>query len=444
MTQTSPIRKVLSVGFEGAILAKLRQRFDICCAIAEDPTAEINWADFHDLRIEVEVPEITVELMACLEFVREHYLQFNDINSRRYYYVPGRESETYNGFMLTIYKAYEIMKQNRINLVLHANLPHEGFDFVLHQVANFLKVRSVMCYQSLIPNRFWISESIRDFGLFSKSPVLFEKESSGYELPVNWFYMNGSNRDAAYGLSSLLKESIQQPYRLVPALIRYIYARQYRSAVKKITKENKLEQKYVYFPLHLQPELTTASVGGVFADQLLAIELLSAWLPPDHLIYLKENPKQTEKQRGPLFYKRLKALKNVRLLHRNQSSIELIQKCVGVATITGTAGWEALFYGKPVIVFGSAWYREFPGVFEFTEGLKFSDFMTFNPSPHEVIVTRLEEILTRAGKGVVDEAYAQLVSEYDEDSNAVAVAESLSRFVEARAVVSCTELKNAI
>ena len=32
-----------------------------------------------------------------------------------------------------------------------------------------------------------------------------------------------------------------------------------------------------------------------------------------------------------------------------------------MATITGTAGWEALFLGKPSIVFGRAFYRDAPG-----------------------------------------------------------------------------------
>ena len=44
-------------------------------------------------------------------------------------------------------------------------------------------------------------------------------------------------------------------------------------------------------------------------------------------------------------------------------TLELIAKSRAVATITGTAGWEALQMGKPVICFGYAWYRSFPGVF---------------------------------------------------------------------------------
>lgn len=425
---TSP--RTLSIGFAGEALKSLRKRFDICYAISEDESAEVNWSELHSLQLPVCLPEITPAFWECLDKLRYHYLQFNDINSRRYYYVPGRESETYNGLILTFYKVYELLKENRIELILHANLPHEGFDFVIYQVAIILKIRCAMCYQSLIPNRFWLTDSLDTFGVFTKQPLLFQKEKSGYQLPTDWFYMKSTgSKDASYGLLDLLKETVVRPYRVLPATIRYVYAREHRAAAKSITQEVRCDEKYVYFPLHLQPELTTASVGGVFADQLLAIEALSAWLPSGYLIYLKENPKQTEKQRGPLFYKRLQALKNVRLISRDNNSVELIQKSVAVATITGTAGWEALFHKKPVIVFGAAWYREFSGVFNFNLKLKFTDVIKTELPENNALVDELDQALTTAGKGVVDPAYAGLVDGFDEKSNAESIANSLWSYV---------------
>jgi hypothetical protein len=37
---------------------------------------------------------------------------------------------------------------------------------------------------------------------------------------------------------------------------------------------------------------------------------------------------------------------------------------VALATITGTAGWEALFRKKPVLLFGNIFYELAPGVFK--------------------------------------------------------------------------------
>jgi capsule polysaccharide export protein KpsC/LpsZ len=178
--------------------------------------------------------------------------------------------------------------------------------------------------------------------------------------------------------------------------------------------------------------LTTSAVGGIYADQLLALEALSARMPEGHLIYVKENPKQTEKQRGSLFYKRLRALRNVRVVPLRESSVELIRGSLAVATITGTAGWEALFHGKPVLVFGSAWYREFPGVTTFTDDLDVSRFLRTEVPDEAQIVSFLEQALTTAGRGIVDLAYAQLVPDYSDEQNARDVASSLARHVRAR------------
>lgn len=417
----------LCVGFEGSTLTALRKTFNVKFVISGDQSADLDWTEFHALKSQHETPSMSTEMMACLSSVRASYLQFVDINSRRHYYVPGRESETYNGFMLTFYKVYSLIKLNQIKLVMFANIPHEGFDFVLYKVAEFLGINCIMCYQSLIPNRFWITNSMTGLGLFNNTPKIFEKAPSGYKLPQNWFYMKGSNRDAAYSFLSMAKETLGRIYRLPPALVRYVYARQFRAAVARLTSLPVKGEKYIYFPLHLQPELTTSALGGEFADQLLAIEILRAWLPSEYSIYLKENPKQTEKQRDPFFFKRLASLPNVKLLDRRENSIELIKGSIGVATITGTAGWEALFYGKPVIVFGAAWYREFSGVYEFKPILNLEEIQNTPIATHQKLVEELDAALQTAGKGIVDLAYAELLPEFDAHENGRLVVDSLLR-----------------
>jgi Capsule polysaccharide biosynthesis protein len=424
--------RTLCVGFEAHVLGSIRAEFDVQCVISEGDDADVNWHDLHNLRVEPSAPQMSPHMLDCFRSLCSKYLQFVDINSRRHYYVPGRESEIYNGFVVTFCKVYQILLDQKIELVLHANIPHEGFDFVLHQVSLFLEIPSVLCYQSLIPNRFWMSGDAAGFGLHSQMPAINAQEASGYELPRNWFYMKGSKRDAAYSFSQLVAEVARRPRRLPPTLIRYFYAWRYRRDVKSVTSSRIDGAPYVYFPLHLQPELTTSAVGGTYADQLLALEVLSARMPEGHFIYVKENPKQTEKQRGPLFYKRLRALKNVQVVPLRESSSDLIRGSLAVATITGTAGWEALFHGKPVLVFGSAWYREFPGVTTFTDGLNVSEFLRTVPPDEAEIVSFLDQSLTIAGRGIVDPAYAQLVPSYSDEQNARDVATSLARHVRAR------------
>lgn len=126
--------------------------------------------------------------------------------------------------------------------------------------------------------------------------------------------------------------------------------------------------KYVYLPLHYQPERSTMPDGGFFNDQLFVAQTLSAALPSSWFLYVKEHPRQFRenlnwsKFRNLDFYRRMAQLTGVRVMPLETSSEQLLTHCQAVATVTGTAGWEGLRRGKPAIVFGNAWYRNCPGV----------------------------------------------------------------------------------
>ena len=46
----------------------------------------------------------------------------------------------------------------------------------------------------------------------------------------------------------------------------------------------------------------------------------------------------------------------MRFLHPSVNAQEVIEKSQGVITISGATGFEALFYHKPVILFGDEYY----------------------------------------------------------------------------------------
>ena len=115
--------------------------------------------------------------------------------------------------------------------------------------------------------------------------------------------------------------------------------------------------------------MTTDTLGGCYRDQLLAIEQLARILPKDWLIYVKENPKQLFWMREKYFFKRLSCLPQVRYISRSVDTYQLMKHSQFVATISGTAGWEAVSGGKPAVVFGQCWYKNFPGVFPFSDEL---------------------------------------------------------------------------
>src|SRR3989344_8966808 len=66
------------------------------------------------------------------------------------------------------------------------------------------------------------------------------------------------------------------------------FKKKYERRQKKIDFSN----KFVYVPLHYQPECSTSGMGDIFTDQILMIDLVRAVLPKGWFIYVKDNPLQ--------------------------------------------------------------------------------------------------------------------------------------------------------
>lgn len=124
-----------------------------------------------------------------------------------------------------------------------------------------------------------------------------------------------------------------------------------------------LEQDFVFVALHYQPEMSTTPLGGAFAYQELMVAMLAAALPRSWRLYVKEHPVQRARGRSKEFYDALLANPQVSLVSRDLPSTVLVKHCRAVATVTGTVGWEGVFMGKPVLVFGSVSYQLLSGVF---------------------------------------------------------------------------------
>lgn len=128
--------------------------------------------------------------------------------------------------------------------------------------------------------------------------------------------------------------------------------------------EPDMTKPFVYLPLHFQPEASTAPMAGVFTDQILVAQMLNAFLPEDVLIYVKEHPRESAwVKRSKDDYADFLSIKKVRLIARKVDTFALREKCKAVATCSGSAGFEAIFRGKPVFLFGSRFYQYVQGVF---------------------------------------------------------------------------------
>ncbi len=129
-----------------------------------------------------------------------------------------------------------------------------------------------------------------------------------------------------------------------------------------------LSKKYIYFPMNMQPECTTVPQAGIFSDQILSLRLLSESLPEEWKIYVKECPAIYDWHRGSFarhatYYEDLKEIDHVMLVPLDSDPFLLIDKSQAVICSTGTAGFESVLRGVPVMMLGDLyWYKGFPGV----------------------------------------------------------------------------------
>ena len=121
---------------------------------------------------------------------------------------------------------------------------------------------------------------------------------------------------------------------------------------------NKVSEKdeYIYFALHSEPEALFPFSAPFFTDQQWLIEQIARSLPIHYKLYVKDHPCMIG-LRPRDYYKRIKKIPNVKLIHPSTSSLDLIQKSKMVIAVTGTAAWEGVLLKKPAIVFGDVFYK---------------------------------------------------------------------------------------
>lgn len=349
------------------------------------------------------------------------------------------------------------IEAERIDTVLFFNLPHLGYDTAAYLTARALGLRTIIVSQSQLPGRFFSMQNIEDFGYLRST-------QDAPAMPVEkvrkdeFFYMAGvAQSDGEKGALSLKAFTNilhylarHEPLNLLnPARI-YTLSRKVHALAARFPKwrdpfarlfhadafsyfetlagfedaEIDLSQPYVYFPLQLQPEMTTSTLGGRYNDQILAIETLRAKLPEDIRILVKENPKQGAFMRGPLAFHRLQALPNVEILPSFADTHALTANAKAVATISGSVGWEAIRQSVPVFLFGRAWYGDFPGVFRMEEEPNIAEVLA-SKIEHSALESAFGKLHASLHPGVVDTDYAQIAEGFDHDANRVAVTQAL-------------------
>lgn len=383
-----------------------------------DNLVELNWSEYEPLDNSFikEMSKLETEVYWMLTRstygeVTKHNKLLNDHRVNRFYDYEDlsyyRRKRMYLNYLRYWHNFY---KKNNISILIEGWIPHIVWEYVGYKVAKYFNVKTVQFSVTPLRNTYLIIESYEHYQtsfIEEYDKILLENSSEDQidfifpETQTEWkrltqsadvqelpyyevtnrkfnLHLSWSQRLLQKDWNGLLKSKIWWKFQFdklnvfTPSRLKYwdgwsfIIQGLNRSSLfeKKLfhfyerncVKPN-FNDKYFYYPLHFQPELTSSPLGGIFSDQLLVVQMLAACLPPDYKIYIKEHPMQRYKNRDIEFYQSLLIIPNVRFISRTENSYRLLENCFATVSLTGTAGWEGLFKGKPFLMFGNYYYK---------------------------------------------------------------------------------------
>lgn len=155
---------------------------------------------------------------------------------------------------------------------------------------------------------------------------------------------------------------IGNPMRTHLGLFRRNLARRLRAArVRKLYQQPVADERFLLYPLHFHPESSTSILAASWLDEYEVIRNIAFNLPEGMRLYVKDHLSAWAYPSLD-FYRRLRALPNVRLLAPEAPTKQLIKQSAAVITLTSTVGYEALLLQRPVFLYGRVFYEFHKGV----------------------------------------------------------------------------------
>ena len=357
--------------------------------------------------------------------VRKHADTFLNMYCRRpVLYGANDYIDMMDAFHVYIHFYIDLLKSNDIECVFFEVIPHHA-DYMLYLVAKALGIKTRMFYSAPIAGKSFVTDDIENVGSLRAGDAEIEPIKVEKNHRKRYPYMERkvrTNRLTKLISAMLFRRDLNLSlYRLQALARNERFKRNYRQFASRPPPSGKC----VYFALHLQPELTTTSLGDIFVDQVLALECLRALLPDDWFIVVKENPHQTYHSRGRLFYARLEKIPKLVYVGKETDTYDLIERSEFVATITGNVGLDALRFGKRVLIFGNAPYKGFPGVVSYHQRLTFADIMKVRFT-HEQFERAYSILHHNTVDVVTDIGYTHQVKDFSNEKNGRALAEVIN------------------
>lgn len=211
----------------------------------------------------------------------------------------------------------------------------------------------------------WANTFLSEFRNRKQKPALKKSSRSFYDV---FKLLPGHAR----AFLNELKKSIRDRgnrvtrYTLIQLLLMYFIRRirLFRYKVQSPAMKQFIPQKnikYFLYTLHTQPESSIDVQGAYFSNQIELIKTIVRSLPTGGILLVKVHP--TDVDGKPIaYYREISKIPSVVLLDYSIDSGGLIDCSELVFVLTGTIGYEAALFGKPVIVFADNFFNIFPTV----------------------------------------------------------------------------------
>lgn len=330
-----------------------------------------------------------VRIIKNKEFVEKYYNAFyntiiNDghapqLSERTFYQrLPWRNY--WNGLIvisnLTINYLDYIADINPKFIFFHST-PHNIYSWVFGKVCELLDIPVFISKRSALPWRSFLTEGINEYDIIPLNNNFNDKTVVGNFIKVNSDnFKEAMSPDEKKGIEARKGKFWSWRTELfgwmkapdwknkfigfISIFRKYPLYKYYQSLAS-----TDYGDKFVVVFLHYQPERTSLPEGYNFTQQLHLIRTLRLGLPKDVTILVKEHPATFVghfdlRYRIKAFYKAISEVENTKILDISSDSFSIIDNAIAVATMTGTAGAQALIRGISVLAFGKAPYTGAP------------------------------------------------------------------------------------
>ncbi len=192
-----------------------------------------------------------------------------------------------------------------------------------------------------IDTRYWIKKIMREYSTIGTVKNFTKDFIRWIAISLNIIDAKGYYRQPS--CLDMLKDNLKKFFQ-----IHYWLLCTKKTAVDEIVGDS----PFLYFPLHVDPEMSTMVLADKLTDQVAVIERISRSMPAGYKLIVKEHiPCIGKRPKG--FYDRIRRLPDVHLISPFNNNFELLNKTALTVTITGSACWESIMLGRTPLILGT-------------------------------------------------------------------------------------------